>query len=361
MHTLQIDRSHLAHCFWQETASEPLAEGQVRFAVQSFALSANNITYADLGESFRYWQFFPTHPGFGLLPIWGFAEVIESRHADFQMGQRAYGYWPLATEAVLTPKVTGKNNFVDSASHRASLPAVYQLYYRWQAPSVIEDEGRYALLRPLYMTSWLCSDFLRDHDCYGAAQIVLLSASSKTALALGAALQRGGVRAKRIGLTSAANVAFVQASQCYDEVLPYEALESMPKLATVSVDMAGNGELLRRVHQHFGATLRYSVSVGLSHRLGLSAGQGDFGEVQPILFFAPEHAKKRSLQFGQGWIETNSQQDWAQFLADTARYLPLMHAVGMDEIRAGYLELLAGRSPPTTGLVYTFHPASAAC
>ncbi|NJR71592.1 MAG: DUF2855 family protein [Synechococcales cyanobacterium CRU_2_2] len=141
-HAFQINRRDLADCAWRAQPSAALAPMQVRFALQNFALSANNITYADLGESFRYWQFFPTQPGFGQLPIWGFAEVVQSEHPDFAVGQRAYGYWPLATHAVLSPAATGTQSFVDTAAHRADLAKVYQMYFRWQTPANAITEGR---------------------------------------------------------------------------------------------------------------------------------------------------------------------------------------------------------------------------
>ena len=35
-----------------------LAAGQVRLAVESFALTTNNITYAKFSDAMNYWQFF---------------------------------------------------------------------------------------------------------------------------------------------------------------------------------------------------------------------------------------------------------------------------------------------------------------
>jgi hypothetical protein len=64
-------------------AQRRLAPGQARLAVDSFALTANNITYAAFGEAMKYWQLFPAGPAasgaaLGCLPVWGFATVAES-------------------------------------------------------------------------------------------------------------------------------------------------------------------------------------------------------------------------------------------------------------------------------------------
>ena len=48
-------------------ALRPLQPGQARLAVEHFALTANNITYAAFGEAMKYWQFFPgRRPRLGL-------------------------------------------------------------------------------------------------------------------------------------------------------------------------------------------------------------------------------------------------------------------------------------------------------
>jgi hypothetical protein len=338
----------------------------VRYALQHFALSANNITYADLGERFAYWRFFPSSseasPAVGLLPIWGFAEVVESAHPEFPMGARAYGYFPLASEWILQPQRSSTLGFVDRAPQRSQLPSVYQQYHQWNATRDAESEARYALLRPLYMTSWLCADFLKSENYFASEQrsqlarsavdqqIILLSASSKTALALGQALAAMGCEAERIGLTSERNVAFCQRSHCYTDVLSYDDLARLQAISTVVVDMAGNPELLRTVHQHLGANLSRSISVGLSHRGDLSAQLSDLPGPKPELFFAPSQVKRRAAQHGAGWIEQQSQPAWNAFLRESAAYLAMDLARGEAAAANAYQALLANQVPPERGL-----------
>ena len=52
-------------------AKLPLSPGQARLRVERFAPTANNITYAALGESMRYWQFFPAPGGCSCIPVRG--------------------------------------------------------------------------------------------------------------------------------------------------------------------------------------------------------------------------------------------------------------------------------------------------
>ena len=115
--TLLVRQDALATTELRSTAPAPLADGQVRVRVERFALTANNITYAAMGEMLEYWRFFPSgEPGWGIVPVWGFGMVTESLHADVAVGERLYGYWPMASEAVLSPHKTSATDFADGAA-----------------------------------------------------------------------------------------------------------------------------------------------------------------------------------------------------------------------------------------------------
>jgi hypothetical protein len=51
----------------------------------------------------------------------------------------------------------------------------------WWNPSC---EDLMPILRPLYATSWLIEDFLRENNHFGAQDVIISSASSKTSYAL---------------------------------------------------------------------------------------------------------------------------------------------------------------------------------
>jgi hypothetical protein len=57
---LIIDRCDLRALRWDESPPRVLADGEVRFRIERFALTANNITYGAFGDAMRYWDFFPT-------------------------------------------------------------------------------------------------------------------------------------------------------------------------------------------------------------------------------------------------------------------------------------------------------------
>lgn len=69
----------------------PLASGAVRLSIESFSVTANNVTYAVIGDMFGYWNFFPAPDGMGIVPMWGHARVVESNCPDIAVGERVYG------------------------------------------------------------------------------------------------------------------------------------------------------------------------------------------------------------------------------------------------------------------------------
>src|SRR5438132_11347304 len=180
-----------------------LASGELLLRVDRFAFTANNITYGAVGEMIGYWRFFPAPEPWGRIPVWGFADVVRSRHEAVPSGERIYGYLPMSTHLVLQPDHVSGTSLVDAAAHRAGLPAVYNSYTRVAADPAYDParEAETSLFRPLFTTSFLLADFLAEERFFGARSVVLSSASSKTALGLAFLLAR---RAHVVGPTSAA-------------------------------------------------------------------------------------------------------------------------------------------------------------
>ena len=103
-----------------------LADGQVRVHIDRFALTSNNITYAAFGDAMQYWQFYPVHgvddaEQWGRIPVWGFATVLQSRHPEVPVGERVYGYFPMASAVDLMPGKVQASGWADVAPHRAAL------------------------------------------------------------------------------------------------------------------------------------------------------------------------------------------------------------------------------------------------
>ena len=105
--TFQVRKDSLHTTRIGTSIDQPLADRQVRVVVDRFALTSNNITYAAFGAAMNYWQFFPVAgddaDGRGCIPVWGFGRVVQSLHPGVAVGERLYGYWPMASHALLQP------------------------------------------------------------------------------------------------------------------------------------------------------------------------------------------------------------------------------------------------------------------
>jgi len=200
--TLEVRKDALAEARVAEAPLPEPGEGQALLRVERFGLTANVITYALAGDTIGYWRFFPaSEDGWGRIPAWGFAEVVGGD--VLEPGERLFGYLPMASHVLLAPEVR-PTGVVDTTPHRAELPRAYNTYRR--AGPAEDGDGRVLVLRPLHMLCFLLADQLEAEGRHGADQVLLTSASSKTALGLAHELGRAGARVA--GLTSARNAGF---------------------------------------------------------------------------------------------------------------------------------------------------------
>lgn len=128
-----VIRDDLQHCKVIETQlPDPAAlpPDALLVKVTRFAFTANNITYAAVGEELKYWQLFPAPEGYGNIPVWGFGEVIASQHPNVAAGETLFGYFPMATHLVIEAADVSKRGLRDAAAHRQGVAPVYNAYAR---------------------------------------------------------------------------------------------------------------------------------------------------------------------------------------------------------------------------------------
>ncbi|KIN72369.1 DUF2855 family protein [Sulfitobacter guttiformis] len=333
----------------EDVAAADCSVGQARLKLESFALTANNVTYAASGFAIGYWNFFPTGiEGYGLVPVWGTAVVSESNSPDIAVGTRLYGFYPLAEELVIEVQADGYGGFVDASAHRAKLPAVYNRYTPVRQSGPSQDHMR-ALLQPLLATSYLLFDWLTDNDRFGAEQIIIGSASSKTGLGLCKYLAEPKDRDyKIIGLTSDKNRSFVEDLGACDLVLTYDEIGQLPLAASVYVDMSGNAGVKAQVHSTLGAHLKHSAAVGISH-WDQFAPQTVVEGVKPQFFFAPAQIAKRRDEWGPGVIEKQITQAWKRLADDAGTWLDVKVHDGLGQAASIYGTLADGSANPRHG------------
>ena len=356
MQQVHVEKSQLTNADLVEVDAGPLADGGVRLAIESFSVTANNITYAVVGDGFGYWNFFPAPDGMGIVPMWGHARVIESKHPEFSEGERVYGYLPMATHLDVVPGKVSASGFMDMAEHRQPMSPIYNQYSRLAADPEHDPgrEGERMIFGPLFKTGFLIEYFMRTQDWFGAGQVILTSASSKTAMGLASVAKRRSPEIRRIGLTSAGNVEFVKASGLYDEVLPYGAVGQIAAEPSVTVDFAGNAGLLGDLHQHFGDALKYSCLVGATHIEERGAGMGGAANLPgptPTLFFAPDHAVALFKEHGPEKAGAMVAESWRGFLEDAGDSIEIERHSGLAAARDVFVEMVGGKVDPAKGIV----------
>jgi hypothetical protein len=354
MQQVHVRKNQLTDAHVVTLEPSPLASGAVRLSVESFSVTANNVTYAVIGDMFGYWNFFPAPHDLGIVPMWGHARVVESNCPDIAVGERIYGYLPMADTLDVVPGNISKSGFVDTAAHRQPMSPIYNQYSRLAADPEHDParEGERMIYGPLFKTGFLIEYFMRGKDWFGAEQVVLTSASSKTAMGLAAVAKQNSPQVKRIGLTSPGNVAFVEGTGLYDSVLAYDAIGSLEVAPTVSVDFAGSAAILAGLHHHFADALKYSCMVGVTH-VGERGGMDDPGlpGAKPTLFFAPDHAQALFKELGPQGAGAAIGASWGYFLDAVDGSITIQRRPGLEAARDAYLATLGGKANPAVGIV----------
>jgi hypothetical protein len=322
--------------------------GQVLLRVRRFALSANNLTYGTLGEAAGYWRIFPaSEPGWGRLPMWGYADVAASAHPDVAVGRELFGYVPMGTHLLVTPARVNARGLTDGSEHRRSLAPAYNAY-RWCDADPLHDPAHadeLALFLPVFLLPFLFDAFLADHKDFGAGGVVVTSASSKASLGLARLLAGRGVAVT--GLTSPRNAAFAGSVAAFARVLTYDRVADLAREPAVLVDVAGAAAVRRAVHEHLGDRLAYSATAGATHRD--AADHEPLPGPEPVWFFAPDHLRDRVRDWGGAGFDERFGKALRDFAGWTRTWLTITRADGPEAVRAAYLAVAEGAATPDTG------------
>jgi uncharacterized protein DUF2855 len=332
-----------------------IGDGQALLRVDTFGLTANNVTYAAFGEAMSYWNFFPAgEEGWGRMPVWGFAEVAESKHPDIEAGGRVYGYLPPSNHLVVEPAGADERGFLDGSAHRRPLPSAYQRYLLSATDPfyTAESEAVQMLLRPLFFTSFLLADDMLDGGLAGARTAVMSAASSKTAIGTAFQLaQEGADDLQTVGLTSERSREFTESLDIYDRVVTYDDLESIDPADSAYVDFSGDGKLRGAVHRRLEAGMVASIAVGATSWDELAAREGERPGPAPRFFFAPDRVTKRNQDWGRAGLEQRVADAWQPFARWVEGWMDVEPSEGFESVQRIYGELLDNAVPPKTAYV----------
>jgi hypothetical protein len=351
--TVWVNKNSLNDVIVHDELPAQLPENSVRLRIESFAVTANNVTYAVAGESMGYWNFFPADDGFGVVPMWGHAVVEQSNHPQLHVGERVYGYLPMGTHLDIVPAKISESGFFDASPHRIPMSPIYNQYSRLAADPEHDAarENHRMIFAPLFKTGFLIEDFMRRNDWFGAQILVMTSASSKTSMALASCTKNLSPNIKRLGLTSHGNVEFTKGTGLYDEVLTYDDLPSLTASPTVTVDFAGNSAVLRGLHETLLDNLKYSCLVGATHVDGRKGGIKGAPGPEPILFFAPTHAVAAVKSIGAKAFGDAVAEQWHSLLNAVSDSVEFKEHQGIDAASKAFISILNNEAPPSVGIV----------
>ena len=343
-----------------EAEKKVLGAGEVRLAIDQFAFTANNLTYAAAGHSLGYWQFFPaldnSDESWGVIPVWAFADVVESNNEAVPVGDRLYGYFPPATSLVIEPSRISDNALIDNIDHRQKLPPLYNRYNRVLAEGNYDrttDTAR-ILLAPLHMTSFCIWNQLKSNNYYNAEQIIIVSASSKTSLGLAYGLSIDDNAPTVVALTSTRNVDFVSELGLYQKTVSYDSLaDTLQNKSSVVIDMAGSASVKADIQSKLGDNLNYYISVGITHWEDLDGG-AFAEEVNPEkheMFFAPSYILERIKEWGPSEFDKRSSRFVIGAAMATFSWMTIDERNGLDGLTELYPAVCKGEVSPSTGIV----------
>ena len=264
----------------------------------------------------------------------------------------------MATHVLLTPEARG-SGVLDVTPHRAELPRAYNVYRRAGRPA--EADARELVLRPLFLLCFLLADSSRRRTAPAPSRCSCRARRARRRSGSAYELGSSDARRDRAHL-AAATLGSSRSTGIYDEVVTYDAVGSLdPAVATVTVDMAGDGALRRAIHEHFGDALRRSVLVGATHS-GVASFAPDPGlpGPAPTFFFVPDRMRVRAREWGAAVFEARVERAFAGFSAWSEGWLRLDTAHGPDAVLAAYGRVLRGEVRPDSAIVAAISAARAA-
>lgn len=196
-----------------------LVSNNIRVQTRLVSLTANNLTYARLGSIANWWDGFPVSAflpppyndtrKYGIVPVWGYAKITESKITDLKVGMILYGFWPSSTLPIdlqLEPtEPTG--HYIDTKPHRQTMWSYYHRYTL--APSSLDLQSPSLAAETVFKPLFECAHSLNayilgplathpapktsstpswPHADLTNTAVISLSASGKTARAFNDAL-----------------------------------------------------------------------------------------------------------------------------------------------------------------------------
>lgn len=344
-----VNKEQLEEAKFVKESSPVLTDGEILLKVEQYYLSSNNITYAVIGEKYKYWNFFPKEEPWGAIPVWAYLSVIESKHPTIEVGECFFGFAPMADSFKVCVGNYTAHGFSDRTAHREGLIALYNYYTKTEAKQ-LKQEGIFLLTKITFPTSFLIHFFLEEEAFFDAQQIVITSASSKTALGLAFLLKKYQDKTGKdiIGITASKNKSFVEQSGYYDKVISYtEIKDVLPQKQSVVLDISGNVDVLVNINALLQEDLKHIARIGITD---WTANKEFENFPNAVPFVVGDQYKKMLEKLGPQKTTELLMEEQHSFTASIQKIISLSY-IKTVELPIFYQKLLKGTTNPKLGYI----------
>jgi hypothetical protein len=189
---------------------------------------------------------------------------------------------------------------------------------------------------------------LLEDDAAGPCQLVIVSASSKTAQ--GTAFMLKGERAT-IGLTSRRHAAWAREAGMCDAVFGYDELDRLADVERcLVIDFSGDPQLQDRVVTALGHRCATWLRVGSTHGGAFAIGAAA-ARVPGSLFSGPEQIERRVAQWGRAEFDRRLANALGDFTAAMQAHCTVDHRDGAEGTVVAWRAIQQGNVDASTLLI----------
>ncbi|OAA76129.1 hypothetical protein LEL_05813 [Akanthomyces lecanii RCEF 1005] len=392
------DNSKHATCKLEQSLA-PLSASSIRVRSRLISLTSNNLTYArGGGPPLHWWDTYPVpeccpapysnRDDWGIVPAWGYADVVESTIDTIATGSLLWGFWPASGHAVQLQLEAKElpGHWKETSEHRGRLMTVYNHYQQTK-----ESDARVMQLNALCFPLWSGPNLLNlstfsdqrihplgfdlpwsaeDADISSAA-VISLSASSKTGRSLCWELTRNRDTAAHGPLALLQLTSAPETLPSFDTQLPVKSASYTEIDAAVSwvaehtpsrvviVDFGASDATLQTLLAAVGSTSASAtvVAVGYENRIYSSEElQARKDTAVAKVQLNTSGLRDRTIAaIGAERYYRESEETWARCVKDgtfvSIAVRMLRGVVGHQGIEGAWSDLCSRNVPPSQGLV----------
>jgi len=281
-----------------------------------------------------------------------------------KIGQRLYGYLAMSRYLILQldPQTNRYHVNIALGDFPKDRRPYKQLNICENDPMYrLDREDETMLYRPLFWTAYWFEDYLNEHKYRGARNILVSSASSKTAFALAYNIgvrkkhSRGSLDVNVVGLTSASNAPFTRGLNLYDSVLTYEDIPTLGSTGSwIYVDVSSSPSLMAKIEHQLAPILTITLGSTTPNEQNAKLLWNSYQKTANHEgFFMPEWLAIRVKQLTISQITSMQSAAWNGLMENCTSWVSMDKSSGGRAVLEAYKKTLGGHIGPDKGQVFT--------